>query len=132
MAFGTLYTLTATAAALPDDDAVGAADGRGRALADRRQTAAYGVDGVMSPPPPQKTPASKTRLCNNRVTAKAVITVGNIPARDGIAAKSPRNQSRSPFCASRTVGNLSSRRKSRSRTFGNLFSRPKTRFRNFR
>jgi len=52
MAFGTLYTLTATATALPADGATDATDGHGYARADRAATAAYGFDGVMPPPPP--------------------------------------------------------------------------------
>jgi len=62
MAFGTLYTLTATATALPADDTTDAADGRGYARADRATATAYGVDGVMSPPPPKNTRKQKTAL----------------------------------------------------------------------
>jgi len=63
MAFGTLYTLTATATALPAAACTTCAtDGRARALADRATAAACGVDGVMSPPPPKNTRKQKTAL----------------------------------------------------------------------
>ena len=51
MAFGTLYTLTATATALPADGATDATDGHGYARADRAATAAYGFDGYNDSPP---------------------------------------------------------------------------------
>jgi len=47
MAFGMLYTLTATDTALPAAHANGRAD-------DAYMTAAYGADGPMPPPPPPK------------------------------------------------------------------------------
>jgi len=60
MAFGTLYTLTATGTVLPVADAT---DGYGHACADRATAAACGVDGVTSPPPPPKnTRKQKTAL----------------------------------------------------------------------
>ena len=48
MAFGTLYTLTATATALPVADAT---DGYWHARADRAAATAFGVNGVTPHPP---------------------------------------------------------------------------------
>ena len=105
MAFGILYPLTATGTVLPVTDAIDApARGHGYDRADRRTTAAYGVDFVMSPPPP-KTLASKKRLCNNRVTAQAAITAGNIPATGRNAAETPRNLLYMPYCVFGTSAN---------------------------
>jgi len=55
MAFGTLYTLTATVTALPADGVADATDGRATA-------AAAGVDGVTPPPPPKNSRKQNSAL----------------------------------------------------------------------
>jgi hypothetical protein len=93
MAFGALASITAEGTALSGTDAIDAPRGHGDGRAGGCPTAATGVVFVLPPPPPppQEYSQANTRLCNNRVTAQAVSTAGNIPAMGRNAADAPRN-----------------------------------------
>jgi hypothetical protein len=114
MAFGASASITAEGMALSVTGAIDASRGCGYDRTCGCPTADRGVDFVMSPPPPppsQEYSQANTRLCNNRVTAQAVSTAGNIPARGRNAAAKPRNLSHCYRYASGTCRNLYSSRK---------------------